>query len=285
VPALAVAPSPLLVATVFPLAARLAAGSVKSQFVPHYSSRMNWQPQTILSILDGCCERGTFPMLDNGYVYPAAARLSLYRSPQDWAIVIEVFGFSPRSGIPDVHVHTFASQLQREKSAEDYVNHRAYETYLENNRHNESTFFYPIEGGDWQDSENEEIVAREPHPVLVRGHWVDMPALSDYTVHGIDLEDPKNVHVFEFCRLLAAVSRDSVLATAEERRRCVPRNLKQILQLEEWRHPDLLNHERPSANATFQSLAEVLVSGDIAAYQPPVQPNTHWKHWPDGGTL
>ena len=43
----------------------------------------------ILNILDDCCEAFTFPMLDNGYVYPVASRLTLFRSDLDWAIVIE----------------------------------------------------------------------------------------------------------------------------------------------------------------------------------------------------
>src|SRR5688572_16028787 len=65
----------------------------------------------ILRILDSCCDSYTFPMLDNGYVYPAASRLSLFRSPDDWAMVIELFGFSPRAGLPDLNVSTFASTL------------------------------------------------------------------------------------------------------------------------------------------------------------------------------
>lgn len=43
----------------------------------------------MLSDLDECY-RFTFPMLDNGYFYLAATRMSLYRSPEDWALVIEV---------------------------------------------------------------------------------------------------------------------------------------------------------------------------------------------------
>jgi hypothetical protein len=35
-------------------------------------------PEDILSILDGCCGAFSFPMLDNGYVYLAGTRLSLY---------------------------------------------------------------------------------------------------------------------------------------------------------------------------------------------------------------
>jgi hypothetical protein len=72
---------------------------------------MHTNPEDILSMLDRCCDAYTFPMLHNGYVYLAGTRLSLYRSATDWAMVIEVFGFSPRSEVPDTHIHTFASRL------------------------------------------------------------------------------------------------------------------------------------------------------------------------------
>ena len=51
----------------------------------------------ILAVLDRCLETNTFTMLDNGYVYPAASRLSLFRSDADWALVIETFGYNHRS--------------------------------------------------------------------------------------------------------------------------------------------------------------------------------------------
>jgi hypothetical protein len=63
-------------------------------------------------------------MLDNGYVYLAATRLSLYRSATDWAIVIEVFGFSPRAGLPDTHIYTFASRLHDRDPPEGYFTDR-----------------------------------------------------------------------------------------------------------------------------------------------------------------
>ena len=67
--------------------------------------------EQILNILDRCCDDFTFPILDNGYVYLAATRMSLFRSDVDWALVIEIFGFSPRTGLPDISIHTFASRL------------------------------------------------------------------------------------------------------------------------------------------------------------------------------
>src|SRR4051794_34655041 len=127
---------------------------------------MKWQSSEILSILDKCSERFTFPMLDNGYVYPAATRLSLYRSTEDWAMVVEVFGFSPMSGVPDTQIHTFGSRLQRLKSVDNYVSHEAFGAYLANNPNNETTFIFSVEEGDWQDPENCELVSGGRHPVL-----------------------------------------------------------------------------------------------------------------------
>lgn len=48
---------------------------------------------------------------------------------------------------------------------------------------------------------------------------------------------------------------------------------------EEW------NNSRPSSYETWPQLAEVLATGDTRHYQPTLPPNTHWRHWPDSGSL
>jgi hypothetical protein len=239
------------------------------------------EPSHILDVLDRCRDRFTFPMLDNGYVYLAATRLSLFRSPQDWAMVIEVFGFSPRAGAPDTTIQTFASRLHNRNPAKDYVNDEAHEAYLANNPHNELRTVFPIVDDSWQD---EEDVAERSREVIVRGRRIPLPHADDYARNGIDLEDPPRVRVFEACRYLAAVARDLVLATPEERRVSVLPGMEQILQLEEWNHPDVVE-ESPSQSQTFRQLARVLAAGDTTLYRPTLPPNTHWQHWPEGGTL
>jgi len=91
---------------------------------------MSLDPEHILSILDRCCDTYAFPMLDNGYLYLAGTRLTLHRSDASWAMVIELFGFSPRSGLPDTHIHTFADQLHDRDPPERYVTREAYKRYL-----------------------------------------------------------------------------------------------------------------------------------------------------------
>jgi hypothetical protein len=247
---------------------------------------MPFEADHILSVLDRCCDAFTFPMLDNGYVYLAATRLSLYRTAADWAMVIEVFGFSPRSGLPATDIHTFASRLYNRDAPEKYVNRKAYDRYLANNPNNDFRFVYPIDAGDWQDDQNDEMVAEDAREVVLRGQSQPIPSLDEYAQRGVTVENPPRVQVFELCRFLADVARNSVLATTQEQRVSVLPDMAPILQLEEWHHPNVLdNDERPSGSDTFQQLAQVLATGNPAFYQPSQPPNTHWRNWPGGGIL
>src|SRR4051812_44760551 len=105
---------------------------------------MAFDKEQILAVLDRCCEDATFPMLDNGYVYLAATRLSLYRSIADWAMVIELFGFSPRAEFPDLTLYTFASTLHDRNTPGHYVSPDAYRMYLANHPNDDSRAFYPV---------------------------------------------------------------------------------------------------------------------------------------------
>lgn len=236
----------------------------------------------ILQVLDLCASNYSFPMLDNGYVYLAATRMALFRSESDWAVTVEVFGFSPRCGVPDLCVATFASSLINRKEPKDYINVEAWRAYLERQPNNESLFIKPIEGADWIC--NEALLDDASHVVL-REHPVPLPPLDAYLKLGIELEDPALPKVFEFCRWLAATHRDQVFATEAEQRHHLPASLIKIMQLDEWHHPDTVSGEVPSETETFRQLAKVLVTGDLSQYKVPEPPNTHWSNWPDGGTL
>ena len=223
-------------------------------------------------------------MLDNGYVYLAATRLSLYRKSGEWAIVIEVFGYNPRDWLPDTAIYTFASTICNRDIPKSY-GPREISNLLARNPNNDCRFVYPIEQGDWQDN-HDYFVAEGARAMVVRGERQPIPAFDEYALRGITLEAPPRVQSFELCRFVADVHRDLVLATAEERRLSVLPAMPQILQLEEWHHPNVVvDTERPSGSETFQQLAQVLATGDTELYQPSQPPNTHWRNWPGGGLL
>src|SRR4051794_16871400 len=130
-------------------------------------------------------------------------------------MVIEVFGFSPRSGLPDTHVHTFASRLHDRDPPENYVSRQAYENYLAGKPHNDSRFVYPVDEGTWQDPENCELVAEHADEVVVRGRALPLPSIDEYRRRDVVLEQPPRVRVFELCHLLADIAREQVLATPQ----------------------------------------------------------------------
>ncbi|MGC4767981.1 DUF7003 family protein [Micromonospora sp. DT44] len=46
-----------------------------------------------------------------------------------------------------------------------------------------------------------------------------------------------------------------------------------------------LTGSRPSRSETFRQIADALATGDRTLYAPKAQPNTHWSHWPESGSL
>jgi hypothetical protein len=104
-------------------------------------------------------------------------------------------------------------------------------------------------------------------------------SLDEYLQRGVTIENPPRVRVFELCRFLADAARDSVLATAKQRRVSVPPDMKQILRLEEWHHPNVVDDDdRPSGSGTFQQL---LVTGNVVFHRPSRPPNIRWRNWPN----
>jgi len=246
---------------------------------------MTHDPADILSVLDDCAAAFTFPMLDNGYVYLAVTRLSLFRSPSDWAMVIEVFGHSPRGCDPTTTIQTFASKLHNRDKPDGYKSPEAHARYLANHPYDEFRSAYPIAQGPWIDAEDWAFVAADAREILLRGQTFRLPAVTEYSRHGIALQDAPRIHVFEVCRYVATMAHDDVLATPSEQRVSVPPEMTRLLQLDEWHHPDLVKDERPSATDCFRQLARVLATGDVTAYRPTEPANTHWRFWPEGGSL
>lgn len=239
----------------------------------------------ILAILDQCCASYSFPMLDNGYVYPAASRLSVHRSAENWALVFEIFGYSPRAELPGTTILTFAGQLFERNKRDSYVSDAAYADYLKHNPHNEDRRVWPIEDGDWMAESDREMLSAEGAAFLLRGQRLRTPEANAYKAHGIKLSEAPDVMVFEFCRWLAAEHREALLATPQERRVSLTPDLEEVLVLDDWHHPDLAGGKVASESKTFQQLAQVLATGDTKHYRPTEKPNTHWRNWPDGGLL
>jgi hypothetical protein len=234
---------------------------------------MTYTSHDILTQLDKCAEEFVFPMLDNGYIALADVRLSAYRDPVRWALIIEVLGFSVRGGAHNGIsncLHVYGNCLKRPPGTA-------------NGDSLYSTADAPPIPVFCDDGEE---VEREATTISIRGRVVpiDLSAQTLIEEH-VHLMYPPRVTGADLLRSLLPAYRNILLATEDELQNRVPPDLPLFLRLDEWHHPDLVNNERPSASSAFVQIAKAIETGDRSHYSPSEPPNTHWKNWPEGGTL
>lgn len=239
-----------------------------------WGTKASYTAKQVLAPLDEKAKTYTFPVLDNGYVRLADTRLRVFRDPTRWAIVIEVLGFNVRAcegaGSIQVAIYSFGNCVGTPGAPLGWV--------------------HPVDDDPSGPLVDEEVssdqVLRGAKKVLLRGAPVAIPTRkAHYAARGIELEEPPNILVYELLRALLPEHREALLATDAEARAHVPPDLPPFLTLDAWRHPDVAAEGRPSKTDTFKRLAAALVAGDPDAYVPPDDPNTHWRHWLEGGTL
>jgi hypothetical protein len=236
-------------------------------------SQATFSQSEILGQLDDCALKFDFPMLDNGYIYPADVRLHAYADQTRWAIIIEALGYSWRGGDHGgIHncLSYYGNCLGRNPGSanEDFLTVTA-------DGPGEGTFEHEV---NWY--------LREPKgQIYIRDQLVDFDCTREVLEErGLALMDTQASGT-ELLRSLLPKYRDLFLANENELRRQIPADLPCILILNEWNHPDLASDELPSANETFQLIASVLCRGDASVYEPTFPTNTHWSNWPEGGTM
>lgn len=228
--------------------------------------------EAILEQMDDCARRFEFPMLDNGSVYPADVRLTAYGDGARWALAIEAVGTHSHAGDHDGiqnALYLFGNCMNRPAGTAN------------------GDFLYPTSDGDAPtfDEEYAWHVREEARTLRIRGTEVPIPRdPAHFAMEGIVLQEPPAINAAELLRALVPEHREELLATEEELRQRVP-ELPVLLRLDQWNHPDLAGDQLPSESATFRMLAHVLATGDPSHYRPAEPPNTHWRHWPVGGTL
>lgn len=229
----------------------------------------------ILEQLDNAADEYVFPMLDNGYVYPADVRLTVYRNSQDWLMIIEVLGaYTPRTCGCDSFqncLHLFGSTLHRKPGPANV------------------DFLHPIDSLQADplfDDEYEWYLRAEARSLGIRGSVIVFdPSPEALALKGIELLNPPKVDPPAILRSLLPEHREELLASDDELAARNPKQLACWFRLNEWYHPDLADDELPSESETFQMISRVIETGDTSLYTPTHPPNTHWKNWPEGGTL
>lgn len=230
--------------------------------------------EDILGQLDNSARQFSFPALDNGYIDPADVRLSIYRDAEDWLMIIEHLGTNPRTGgfnsIQNC-LHLYGSNLHRPPGMAD------------------SDFLFPVKAcpdSSVFDDRMGWYVINDTGCIMVRDKRVQFD-ISDVALKrkGIELGSGEKKDGATLLRSLLAENRQDLLASDEQLAQRNPGGLPLWVRLDEWYHPNVLGNERPSDCETFQMLADTIATGETTRYRPTKPPNTHWKNWPEGGTL
>ena len=228
----------------------------------------------ILKQWDKCAEEFVFPMLDNGYTYPGDVRMSVYRDPERWLMIIEALGAHNRCAGHDCIsncLHLYGNALHGDPGTSN------------------DDFLHPthdVSGVQTFEAEYGWLLTADVRQIKIRDRAVELNLDADrLREKGIQLEEPPSVNVAEMLRSLLPEERNALLATEQELAERNVHGLPLFMRLDEWSHPDLASEEKPSECETFKMLAEAVATGDASLYKPTQPPNTHWRNWPEGGQL
>ncbi|WP_414622160.1 DUF7003 family protein [Calothrix sp. CCY 0018] len=214
--------------------------------------------ENILNCLDKAAGNLDFPGFDNMNDDMVTARLTGFRNDEDWALTIEqlVSWYSLNGVEPVLVISAFGSSI---------LINEPFVTYF--------PVKYPsgeLEEDDQDIPESISVMIREEQFTINSSEIERNPHLSDY----ID---------FDLMVHLVDRYREKILATQTEFREIVPAELTQIIQLDNWHHPDVYNpnseFSTPSRTKSMQMIAEVLGSGKPELYQPCEDDNVDWRKW------
>lgn len=250
----------------------------------------------ILETLDNSAKDGAagFVSLGHPYSYLIDCRVNLFKGSGDrWAIAIERLGYNPRAGFVLLEINYYGNCL---KNLKNLINPQCgYNIYS------------PIDNVSFLNTTTaEETVKPNSDTWIVRGNSINIAFTGqEYIENRIETDTTReDVGIEAVARLAAKRNQDLFRATDEELYHAIPPDMKKLLVLDEWYHkdfylfpmedmvPDYKRHNkeiwqkyRPSSYETWKLIAKVLVSGDTSLYKPTIKANTHWKNWPDSGSM
>ncbi|MBV6622916.1 MAG: hypothetical protein KI793_08185 [Rivularia sp. (in: Bacteria)] len=242
----------------------------------------NFTTEDILNCLDKAAANLDFPGFNNMNYDMVTARLTGFRNDIDWALTIEeiVIWYGLNGVEPVLVVSAFSSRVLINEPFAIYYPVKYLLSELERNKQDYQDMSVAGiicgEGFDvWEENEQE---IPEYLVVAIRGKKIIINS-SEIPRH------PKIKDNFNFDLIihLANKYRTQILATETEFREIVPSELTQIIQLDNWHHPDVYNPSSefyvPSKTKSMQMIAQVLVSGKAELYQPCEENNVDWRKW------
>jgi hypothetical protein len=237
-----------------------------------------YKSKDILSQLDRYAgnEDYQFPYLDDPMSYMIGARLSAYRDGQCWSILFERVGYNPRAtGHAVLTLAPFGNCLKQRP-----VPHQV-DFMTVTKDVGDVPAFVREQGLTVLSSSAVAIYARDVSEVSYDDGVTFSLATNDagrqmlpvehrlsiYERNRIPLANPPHIEPHDLFRLL------------------YPRFRELFHGDEAWLRPHVMDGEMPSHSPSLIAISQMLESGDIFDFADPGVGNTHWSHWPGGGSL
>lgn len=240
----------------------------------------NFTTKDILNCLDRAAANLDFPGFNGMNIDMATARLTGFCNDDDWALTIEeLVSWYGLNGVePVLVISAFGSRILIQEPFTIYypIDYRL------NEIEDQEKIFKDISTAEIISGESfkieDEVKISESKLVVIRGEKI----IINYSqIEKQSLK--KDNFYFDLMIHLANNYRTKILATETEFREIVPPELSQIIQLDNWHHPDVYNPNSefyiPSKAKSMQMIAEVLVSGNSELYKPCEQSNVDWRKW------
>ncbi|MEO8403406.1 MAG: hypothetical protein ABI480_02385 [Chitinophagaceae bacterium] len=273
--------------------------------------------EEILFTLDHCDDAGLFNFisLSHPYVYLIDCRINVFRdSFGKWAIVSEVLGYNPRGESIRLEIRYFGNclvnlEVENGQTYNYYnvepIDWDSFNETIENERLKPDAAFWLVRGvqiplsHNKQDYVDDGIKLREYKPDEISAEEVGRLIIQQdrHLFRATDAELNKSIpdgldkilvidewYHKEFSQSKSAFEKKEMLSRFDLSNEFIKQMIQQDLELKANHNKELWN-DRPGSYETWQQIAEVIVTGDPSRYKPTVAPNSHWKNWPEGGTM
>lgn len=215
--------------------------------------------QSILDLLDESAREFRFPGFDNMNYYLGTARINAFRSPQNWAVVLEEILWWPAAEGIQQELFVFGTGLPESELA-----------FPGQPKWQQGLIYWPHSPLECRFEDDGELSLEG---LSIRGQAIELKAEQ------IAAQPEVPERGFAIMVHLIERYRELLMCSPDELRRVVPPELELLVQLDQWQHPQVYAGELPSQNLTFQNLAQLLASGDLSQFRPTGEGNVDWRRW------
>jgi hypothetical protein len=223
-------------------------------------------------------------VLEDGYLNVSSNKIHLYADKDRWAVVFEKNGYNGHNYVIEKVLCYFGNCLINQDRAG--LNGK----YLSNMK-----IFYLSTQEDLKEVYGK-ISDVNPKAGTIKIRDKDLPIECDPEVYAKNNmpwrkydTGKKEIDLASLTRLLNVQYPEVFNSTEYELRTCLPKDLPEIMTIDEWYHVDCYNvpaysgkFTLPSSVETFQLIADVLVTKDKSKFRPTKKSNSDWRNWKSG---